>query len=84
MFYIRGEKILKSAQDMVEMQRGCMREYIMRNIESNIKQGYKGFCTTIQRCPVWLQQELEALDYRVSIYGTCNDQVQILWWKEGE
>ena len=84
MFYIRGEKILKSAQDMIEMQRECMREYIMQNIESNIKQGYEGFCTTIQRCPAWLKQELEALGYRVSIYGIDNDKVRILWWKEGE
>ena len=84
MFYIRGEKILKSAQEMIELQMECMRDYVMRNIESNIKQGYKGFCTTIQRCPDWLQQELEALGYRISIYGINNDKVQIVWWKEGE
>ena len=84
MFYVRGEKILKSAQEMIELQMECMRDYVMRNIESNIKQGYKGFCTTKYRCPDWLQQELEALGYRISIYGTNNDKVQILWWKEGE
>ena len=75
---------MKSAQEMVEMQRECMREYIMHNIESNIKQGYTGFCTSTHRCPDWLQQELKALDYRISIYGINNDQVQILWWEKGE
>lgn len=84
MFYVRGEKVLKSAQEMIKLQMDCMRDYVMRNIESNIKQGYKGFCTTVYRCPKWLQQELEALDYRVDIYGISNDKVQILWWKEGE
>ena len=52
---------------MVEMRRECMRDYIMHNIENNIKQGYKGFCITIQRCPAWLKQELEVLGYRVNI-----------------
>ena len=80
-FEVKGTEIV-SATNICAIRRTRMRIDLQNKMIEYARNHYLGYSTTTHDCPSWLRRELEEAGYKVSIFGTNNDRVQILFGEE--
>lgn len=70
------------AKELQAYRREQMRTHLEQKILKYAENHYLGYSTSTHECPKWLREELVKLGYKVSIFGTNNDMVQILFGEE--
>ena len=80
-FEVKGAKII-SATNICAIRRDRMRIDLQNKMLEYARGHYLGYSTTTHDCPSWLRRELEEAGYKVLIFGTNDDRVQILFGEE--
>ena len=70
---------MKSAFELRAYRRCEMRKHLEEKMLEYANNHYLGYSTNTHDCPSWLREELKELGYEVSLFGTDNDRVQILF-----
>ena len=80
-FEVKGTEII-SATNIRAIRRNRMRIDLQNEMTEYARKHYLGYSTTTHDCPSWLREELEEAGYKVLIFGTNDDRVQILFGEE--
>ena len=80
-FEVKSTEII-SATNIRAIRRSRMRLDLQNKMIKYARNHYLGYTTTTHDCPSWLREELVESGYRVFIFGTNNDRVQILFGEE--
>ena len=80
-FEVKSTEII-NAINIRAIRRNRMRLDLQNKMIEYARNHYLGYSTSTHDCPSWLRRELEEAGYRVFIFGTSNDRVQILFGEE--